>query len=557
MAKDAKSNQDILTDRMAAKKEKKLAAQKKAQKESRKNLIITICVVAVLAIFAGLLIFNKCMTNGSIERRTVVAETENFEVTQAMMTYFFNTSYNQYASYYSSNSDSMQSFIDDVNSKGTNYTYLMSMAKQTAEQYLTLAEMAKAEDIELDSADEAEIDAAIDNYKEMKVNYGQTNNSYTMMTFDRFLEVMFGDSVNESVVRDCLELSVLASKYQEEFTEALDYTDEQYETYYKDNIDNYLYVDLLKYTFEEPKDNTADEDADAVEGAADAEAAEDTADAESEAEESAESEAKLNADALAASKTPDEYVKYMTDYLTKVQEDNTAEGEEVDKDAIQANVDALENTKQLKSNITDEEAKDWAFADDAKVGSTKVVYDETAGSYTVYMLKATAYRDEELTKKAAAIYLTDTNNDGNSEPAGNKIKEEWDAAADKSEDAFLALAEKYSESSHNHVEEGYTRNTSDIGEWLFEDGRAVGDVGVIHSDTNACTYVVYFAGDGMEGWKSSVKSALANEDFSDAMKAFAKDHMVNEDEENPSMVTFDDAKINNVKPISLNANSNS
>lgn len=595
MAKDAKSNQDLFTDSMVTKKERKLEAQKKAQKKSRTNTIVALCVVVVLVLFAALLIFNKCMTNGSTERRTVVASTENFEVSQAMMTYFFNTTYNQYANYYSSDSDSFQNFIDDINSKGSNFTSLMSMVKQEVEQYLTYAEMAKAEGLKLDGDDEDEIDSVIENYKDLKVTYGQSNSSYTVMTFDRFLEVMFGESVNESVVRDCLKLSLLASKYQEEFTEALEYTDEQYETYYSENIDNYRYVDLLKYTFEGPKSNLEDDavdaSADAAEDAGDAldeaaeavgEAAEAVSDAvdeavdavedavdeavdaaedaldveaneEADAEETKENEAKANAEALAAKTTPDEFISFMTDYLTKVQEENTAEGEDVDTDAIQTNVDAITSDKQLKSNITDEDAKEWAFAEDTKVGDTKIVEDEEAGTYTVYMLKASPYRDEELTKKAAVIYLTDSKNDGDSETAAAKIKDEWDKG-EKSEEAFLALAGKYSESSHNHVEEGYSKNTADIGEWLCEEGRAEGDVGVVHSDSNACTYIVYFAGDGAASWKNSVKSALASNDLSDAVKAFAKEHMVNDNEDSPSIVTFDDAKINAVKPISLSAN---
>jgi hypothetical protein len=177
----------------------------------------------------------------------------------------------------------------------------------------------------------------------------------------------------------------------------------------------------------------------------------------------------------------------MKDIFTKEQEENTAEGEEVDMDAVQTKIDNLTKTKQLKGNISDEEAKEWAYADGTAIGSTKIAAAEDGSSYTVYMLTASPYRDEEVTKKAAVLVLSDSNYDGDSSAKADEIKAEWDAG-EKTEEAFLALCEKYSESSHNHVEEGYTRSTSDIGEWLYEDGRAEGDVGVIHSDSSAALF---------------------------------------------------------------------
>jgi len=572
MAKDVKSNQDTKNELKAKKQERRNAAKKAADKKSRQNKIIFIAIIVVLALFAALVIFNKCSTNGSTERRTVVASTENFEVTQSMMTYFFNTVYHQYANIYSSDTDSFNSFIESVNSRGTSYDSIMSSAKQSVEQLLTYAEMAKAAGVELDKSDEAAIDSTIESYKDLKLNYAESNNAYSIMSFNRFLETMFGDSVNESVVRDCLELSTLASKYQEEFVEALEYTDEEYQSYFEEHEEDYLYVDLLKYTFndetaddaEDVADDAADTAADTADEATEQAADDDAADAADEATEDTENTedaaaeestgAKALAEGLAATTTPDEFNAYMTDYLTAEAEKNTAEGEEVDTEKVQSDVEALASTKQLKSSISDEDAKDWAFADDTAVGSTKIVADEEAGTYTVYMITATSYRDEELTKNAAVLYLTDDNYDGDSETKANEIKAEWDAG-EKSEEAFLALCEKYSESSHNHVEEGYTKSTADIGEWLYEEGRADGDVGVIHSDTNSCTYLVYFAGDGLESWKNSVRSAMQSEDFDAEVEKYQAANAVNDDTENPTVVTFDDAALKKVTPIALSAKS--
>ncbi|MBR6051326.1 MAG: hypothetical protein IKP68_09025, partial [Clostridia bacterium] len=436
---------EVNSEQKAKKQERRDAAKKAADKKSRQHKLIFAGIIVVLALFAALLIFDKVRTSGSKERNTVVASSENFEVTQSMMTFYFNSTYNQYANQLGSSTDSLNSLIDSVNERGTYYDLIMSSTRTNVEQYLTLAEMAKAAGVELESEDKAEIDEAIENYKETKKTYGASNDAYRIMSFDKFLESMFGETVNESVVRDCLELTQLVSKYQEKFLDECEYTDEELEKYYGENKDSFTYVDVLRYQFTEPKvDETNDTDTDT-----DTEAAPDTTEdtvpevgegegdeeleeneeaeeneqdeeneqneeneegeegediaaneeSESEPEEviaPAPSETRALADALASSKTVDEFNKFMTDYLTSEAEAALEEGKELDTEKIKSDVEALARTKQLKSSFTGDEAKEWAFDASTKVGDTKLIVDEEAGTYTVYMMTKTAYRDEEL-----------------------------------------------------------------------------------------------------------------------------------------------------------------
>ena len=519
MAKNPNSTQQ---ERKAQKQERKLAAKKEELKKSRKNKAIFIGIIAVLAAFAALLVYHKISTGGWKERHTVVASTENYEVSQAMMTYYFNTLYSSFASSYSSDQDNYKSFVEDVNNHGSNYDFIMSYAKQQVEQALTLCEMAKEAGVELDSADLAEIDAAIESYDETRVSSGNS-----IMNLDTFIEAYFGKAVDESVLRECLKLSQLASKYQEEVTEAMTYSDEDCQAYYEEHIDDYNYVDYLTYTFTKPAEttDTTDTTADTTDTTADTtdttdttadttdttdttadtadttdttadttdttDTAADTADTtEAPAADDSANEAKTLAEELAATKSVDEFNEYMTDYLTKEAEKDLTEDEtEVDAEAVKTQVEGLAKTKQLKSSITDEDAKAWAFADTTKVGDTYIVSDDEAGSYIVYMISATAYRDEELTRSAAVLTLSDSNYDGDSSAKAEEIKAEWDES-DKTEEAFEELCEKYSESSHHHVEEGYTKsNAGDLADWLFGEDIKVGDVGIVHSDSNAATYI--------------------------------------------------------------------
>ncbi len=594
---------EVNSEQKAKKQERRDAAKKAADKKSRQHKLIFAGIIVVLALFAALLIFDKVRTGGSKERNTVVASSENFEVTQSMMTFYFNSTYNQYANQLGSSTDTLNSLIDSVNERGTYYDLIMSSTRTNVEQYLTLAEMAKAAGVELESEDKAEIDEAIENYKETKKTYGASNDAYRIMSFDKFLESMFGETVNESVVRDCLELTQLVSKYQEKFLDECEYTDEELETYYTEKKDSFTYVDVLRYQFTEPKvdetndtdtdtdteaapdttedtvpevgegegdeeleeneeaeENEQDEESEEGEENEEGEEGEDIAEneeSESEPEEviaPAPSETRALADALASSKTVDEFNKFMTDYLTSEAEAALEEGKELDTEKIKSDVEALAKTKQLVSSFTGDEAKEWAFDASTKVGDTKLIVDEEAGTYTVYMMTKTAYRDEEITKKAAIIYLTDAENDGDSKAKADEVKAEWDKSA-KTEEAFIELAEKYSESSHHHVDEGYTKDTPYIGEWLYEDARAVGDVEVIRPEGQTVTYVVYFAGDGAEGWKNSVKSAKSSDDFEAAIDAYAEAHNVSGDAEKPTAVKFDEEVVKKIKPIVLTSRS--
>ncbi len=575
MANNAKSNQTSREERKAQKAEKKLAAKKAEQKKSRQNKAIIAVILAIVLVFVGFFIYDRIKNSGMIERRNVVAKTENFSVTQAMMNYFFNTTYNstlnQYVQIYgsisenngSSAEDSIKTFVDSVDNLGEAYDQLMSSVKSQVETLLTYCEMAKAEGIELEKAEYDEIDAYIKSYKESK----DSNSDYASISFDKYLSTYWGTGVNESVVRDCLKINYLASKYQEEKAESFEYTDDQLEEYYDANEDSYLYVDYLTATFTKPEEQAADETTPDTTADTAAETAGETSDdtaetpdenqdgenaenAEPETAVEEKNEAEANAEALEATTTPEEFTAFMKDYYTKEQEKITAEGEDVDTDAIDTNVEAISKTKQKKSGISNEELKDWLFGADTKVGTTKVVEDESAGTYTVYMLSKASYRDEEKTRNAAVIVLSDDNNDGDSKAKAEEVKAEWDALEVKDEEAFEKLSEKYSESSHHHVEKGITKDDASIGEWLFSDEAKVGEVGITYYEAGKASYLVYYAEEGEEGWKASVRSAKQSEDLSAAVEAFKTEHNVAEaDTESPTVVTFIQSELDKIRAI--------
>ncbi|MBR0303868.1 MAG: hypothetical protein IJQ80_08460 [Clostridia bacterium] len=600
---DTRNSRD---DLLAKKRERKKEIKTKADKQTKKNRIIFACIAVVLALFAILVIGYKVITSGFVERHTTAVKSENNKVSVAMMNYYFNANYNMYSQYFSSSDSSDTSFADSVKEHGEYYDYLMTITKSQVEQYLTYAEMAKAEGIKLEKEDKDEINEAINNLKETKNSFEEQNSSYKYMTFNTFLETIYGKGVNESVVRKALSLSQIASKYQEWKLDQLgaSYTDADYDAYYEENKDDYTLVDYMMYSFEVPADTADAADAEAADGttedavdaaAADAEAAEDAVDATDDtvdkedaldaaedtvdaadavddtvdaadaaddtaddaedvaaaddAEDVAEAEedtksAEEKANELAATKTVDEYKAYMKTILLAEAVANTADGEEVDEAAVDTKVEGLESKEVAKSTVTDEDLAAWLYADDAKVGATKIVKNDEGSKYSVYMITKTSYRDEEITKKAAYIDITSSNNDGDSEAKAKEIMDKWNAG-DKTEEAFLALAEEYAATHQHEISVGLTRD-AEYGEWLYEDGRKVGDVGTVTTDTT--TYIVYFAGDDLETWKTKVRDAKSGDDLAELVKAFQSDHNFS-GAETPSSVIFVDKAVAKVTSI--------
>ena len=69
------------------------------KKEKRNSIIITVCVILAAALIIGLTVFNRLTDTGYFLRNETAAQSVYFEVDGAMMTYFFHSNYQSYASY--------------------------------------------------------------------------------------------------------------------------------------------------------------------------------------------------------------------------------------------------------------------------------------------------------------------------------------------------------------------------------------------------------------------------------------------------------------------------
>lgn len=461
-------------------------------KEKRNSIIITVCVILAAALVIGLTVFNRLTDTGYFLRSKTAAESENYEVDGAMMTYFFHSNYQSYAGYASylgfDTGISLKAQECSLYESGSGYTwfdYFAALSQSYVNELLALCEAAKANGVTLDDADKASIDASIDNLTAMAEAYGYTINQY--------LITAFGAGINTKDVKNCMELTALASKYSTQYMASLSYSDEQLEAYYDANKASFEGVDVIAITIPASTYQETDADGNPIGNASGFSAA-----AEAKAKE------------IAAAGSADEFNAAIRDYLL-----NDRGNAEEDLDAMVEQCYSEHVTASALSS-----AADWAFS--ASVGDTYVSGGSGASQYTVYYLAKTAYRDDTPGRNIRHILFTNTTYADDT--AANEVYAEWEAAG-FTEEKFLELNNLYNEDSsitngglYENVQEG--QMVTEFNDWMFDASRKTGDHGIV--ETTYGWHIMYYAGESeYAAWQAEALSALQNNDYTKMVEQYA------------------------------------
>lgn len=470
----------------AEKKAAQLEREQAKKKQQKINLIVSLAIVVVLLAGIGTLVgVNVYNNSGAVQRAQVVMKTDNFQVNGTMMSYLI---FNQYANYVTSYGDYIsymgldtstplkdQYTTDADGNSITWFEYFADAAKESLESLLVLCETAKANGVELTESERKAVDTRAE---QAYTNVGQ-----------------YAQGVNKQDVKDCLELSLLASKYELVLQGELTPTVEEIEAYYNENPLSILKTDYYSYTFAY---EVAEEGETLAEDAV-------TQDA-----------AKALADDLAAATSVEDFKTKLTAYLESIAEE-PAEGEE----AAEIDVDTYKTT--VASYTADDEASEWLFADSTTVGTTKVVHDESATSYSVYMLDKAKYLQDEETVKVRHLLISVVEDAVTAEQARKTAQGYYDRwqKGDKTEQTFADLAMLYTEDSNYYnggLYEGvYPGQMVDtFNDWCFDEARQSGDTGLV--DTDYGTHVMYFVGEDLPRWQTNVRTTLLNEDYEAKME---------------------------------------
>lgn len=481
-----------------------MATKKYVTEKQRKMRVLIAGLLAVVilsaAFITGGILYSNHLNSGSSMRGTVAFESENFEVNNCMMTYFFYSdfynTYNQYGSYFSAMGldpfSSMQAQAYDEETSW--FDYFLNNTANAVQSYILYAEAAKADSFVLDDINEL-IDDQIDALKETAEN--------AKKDFDTYLLNTFGPGIKESDIRDALELQIYASKYYEKVEKAYadSLNDEDYEEYYEANKTTLDKIDYRSYTISAGVATDADE---ATKNAAFA-------------------NAKADADSLlSAATSSDEFVAWVTANLTEKNAD-------LETPLTEEEIKTKAETVTKDASIADgSDLATWAVEAGRKVGDTKLI-DDGAGNYTVYMLEKAPARSEDKTVNVRHI-LIKTGADLSDDDA--KAKADSVLAAyqngEQTAEAFDALAKENNDDSNSlyeNVTEG--QMVTEFNDWIFDEARAEGDTGIVK--TQYGYHVMYFDGHGIAKWQSEAYSKMLETHINDLVNGWQSKYTVDVD----------------------------
>ena len=244
----------------------RLEEEKKNRKIRTKFILVGILVVLMIAlvIFVNSRLFYNVNTALKIGDTSYSVARMNYEYQKAYMN--FNQTYGQYFGSLIDTSKSLKDQTCPFDADGGSWDdYFKSSAEQSLTQLTAVYNKAIEEGYALTDDESAEIDTAVESYRE----YGK---SLGFATLNKFLSAYFGAGNSEKTVRANMEQELIASRYVDDVYNAFTYTDEELDAYYAENADSYDRVNVL-YTLISASANE-DEGIDAEEAKT---AAEDTA----------------------------------------------------------------------------------------------------------------------------------------------------------------------------------------------------------------------------------------------------------------------------------------
>ena len=242
-------------------------------------LLLTLVVVIMAGALAACLA-TVIGAAGIIPRYTTAMKSENFKISENMMSYFFQTSYGEFTSsatytsyeaYYSLNQgdNAGKPLSEQTIGEGTYdallasgyegktwHEFFVDRTKSTVTTYLSYCELANANGIELNADDKDAIEHEMeDMFTSIKYALYQNNNyniNYLYLSEKECLSYYFGKGINEKDIKKAMEINALASKAELDLRTKLsdaigiDEINETYNAFQK----KYELVDFLNYGFD-------------------------------------------------------------------------------------------------------------------------------------------------------------------------------------------------------------------------------------------------------------------------------------------------------------------
>ena len=534
--------------------------ERKAKKE--KTIIKTGCILAV--VICVCIAAWKFYDNYQ-EKHGPYITVGSHEIQKAEFDYYYYSSLNSFASTYGSYLSyfgldtskplDQQQYSDTM----TWDDYFQQQAVNQLKNVYALTDEANEKGFEYDaSSDYDDMVTSIQSYAQQQG-----------VSADEYCKSVFGSDATLEGIKPYVEMSGLASAYYNDIEDSIEVTDDEINTYYDENKDNYDSVDyrVCKIEADMPEEETEAETEAQTEAAAEstsettAESASETAVTENQTEtmSAEESEAAAKAEEEAKAAAMAEAKAKADEMLSKIKDEASFE-KVYDKYASDTSVDSL-NTDKKKSSISPTDVANWLFDADRQAGDTTVIEDTSNNAYYVVYFKD-RYLDHTKTVDVRQILISaDTSSSDAAETdetetaeagetataetesaeAQEQAKEDAKAAAkvkaeqilkdwksgDATEDSFAELAKTYSDDTGSNtngglyeaVKEG--QMVTNFNNWCFDATRKPGDTGIVESDYGY--HIIYFIGDDAEEWHVNIKDTITSNKLNDYMSNLTAD----------------------------------
>ena len=483
-------------------KARKEAALKAKQRKKRNKMAASIvAIVLVVGILTGVCINRFYYANGTYLRNKTAATSASATIDAAMMTYYFENTYNSYKDYYTNlysyygldfasvsgidESTSLKKQYYDEDEGTTQFEQYLSYTKESLAEIVALYDAGHAAGFTLTEDQEALVDKMVED---------EDLSDYSSV-------------VTEKDVRNCLEIQNYASFYKEYLESQDDYkfTDTEVEEHFTENRTDYTDVSYLSYSvsYEIPEDEVV-----VVDDTDDSESVEDeTEDTEetvtdedtSEVEEVSETEESEVEDAE-ATETED-----TTAVEAETEDESAEESEAANEDAEDSTEDESEVAEETD---VDEDVEDTDEADDESVEVVDDTESEEEVTVTLSREEAKAFAD--------AMSAAETEDDFS---AAAEEAERTVNPSESDDDVQTVIDGLLSENVSYY-------DSNDALVWAFDESRAVGDTYVVDSNedntSTTGTYTVYYivkTADKDESRTVNVRHILFSTDNYDSAKA--------------------------------------
>ena len=245
----------------------KAARQAEERAKQRRNnwLYGGIAIVFVL-VAAVLLVWNSNVIQRGASAVTVEGETYS----AAEVSYFYHVAYNsiaqsQYASYYglSKSTPLTQQSLSDmaktllgVSDDMTWDAYFRDAAKKSLIQITMLKKGAAEKNITWNDDMQKELDSTMETLATYAKSAGKSEGEY--------LKQLYGSNMTKKIFQGILKDTIIASHYQQDYIDSLQYTDEELQKYYEENKNSFDVANYEMITFNGAAASTKDADGNTV-----------------------------------------------------------------------------------------------------------------------------------------------------------------------------------------------------------------------------------------------------------------------------------------------------